>query len=325
MITQGTKKLFLLDSYALIYRAYFAFIKNPRINSKGLDTSAIYGYLNSLLELIREEKPTHLAAVFDLKGPTFRHEKYPAYKANRDAMPEGISGAIPYIKKSLAALNIPQVSLEGFEADDIIGTLSKHAEKEGFQTYMVTPDKDFGQLVTDNTFIYKPGSRFSGPKVMGEKEVCEKYGLDNINQFIDFLGIMGDTSDNIPGVFGVGEKTAQKLITEYGSIENVYANIDEVKGKLKEKLVNSREDAFLSKDLVTISTNAPVEFSINDFKVTKPNFSEIENLFELLEFKQILNRVKNIFNFSIEENQLKSEKIGVQADLFLKLTIMIMS
>ena len=316
MITQGTKKLFLLDSYALIYRAYFAFIKNPRINSKGLDTSAIYGYLNSLLELIREEKPTHLAAVFDLKGPTFRHEKYPAYKANRDAMPEGISGAIPYIKKSLAALNIPQVSLEGFEADDIIGTLSKHAEKEGFQTYMVTPDKDFGQLVTDNTFIYKPGSRFSGPKVMGEKEVCEKYGLDNINQFIDFLGIMGDTSDNIPGVFGVGEKTAQKLITEYGSIENVYANIDEVKGKLKEKLVNSREDAFLSKDLVTISTNAPVEFSINDFKVTKPNFSEIENLFELLEFKQILNRVKNIFNFSIEENQLKSEKIGVQADLF---------
>ena len=316
MITQGTKKLFLLDSYALIYRAYFAFIKNPRINSKGLDTSAIYGYLNSLLELVREEKPTHLAAVFDLKGPTFRHEKYPAYKANRDAMPEGISGAIPYIKKSLEALNIPQVSLEGYEADDIIGTLSKHAEKEGFQTYMVTPDKDFGQLVTNNTFIYKPGSRFSGPKVMGEKEVCEKYGLNNINQFIDFLGIMGDSSDNIPGVFGVGEKTAQKLITEYGSIENVYANIEDVKGKLKEKLLNARDDAFLSKDLVTISINAPVEFSISDFKLTKPNFSEIENLFELLEFKQILNRVKNIFNSSNNEDQLKSERIGVQTDLF---------
>ena len=316
MITQGTKKLFLLDSYALIYRAYFAFIKNPRINSKGLDTSAIYGYLNSLLELVREEKPTHLAAVFDLKGPTFRHEKYPAYKANRDAMPEGISGAIPYIKKSLEALNIPQVSLEGYEADDIIGTLSKHAEKEGFQTYMVTPDKDFGQLVTNNTFIYKPGSRFSGPKVMGEKEVCEKYGLNNINQFIDFLGIMGDSSDNIPGVFGVGEKTAQKLITEYGSIENVYANIEDVKGKLKEKLLNAREDAFLSKDLVTISIDAPVEFSISDFKLTKPNFSEIENLFELLEFKQILNRVKKIFNSSSKENQIKSENIGVQTDLF---------
>ncbi|MBH76495.1 MAG: DNA polymerase I [Flavobacteriales bacterium] len=316
MITQGTKKLFLLDSYALIYRAYFAFIKNPRINSKGLDTSAIYGYLNSLLELVREEKPTHLAAVFDLKGPTFRHEKYPAYKANRDAMPEGISGAIPYIKKSLEALNIPQVSLEGYEADDIIGTLSKHAEKEGFQTYMVTPDKDFGQLVTNNTFIYKPGSRFSGPKVMGEKEVCEKYGLNNINQFIDFLGIMGDSSDNIPGVFGVGEKTAQKLITEYGSIENVYANIEDVKGKLKEKLLNAREDAFLSKDLVTISIDAPVEFSISEFKLTKPNFSEIENLFELLEFKQILNRVKKIFNSSSKENQIKSENIGVQTDLF---------
>jgi len=316
MITQGTKKLFLLDSYALIYRAYFAFIKNPRINSKGLDTSAIYGYLNSLLELVREEKPTHLAAVFDLKGPTFRHEKYPAYKANRDAMPEGISGAIPYIKKSLEALNIPQVSLEGYEADDIIGTLSKHAEKEGFQTYMVTPDKDFGQLVTNNTFIYKPGSRFSGPKVMGEKEVCEKYGLNNINQFIDFLGIMGDSSDNIPGVFGVGEKTAQKLITEYGSIENVYANIEDVKGKLKEKLLNAREDAFLSKDLVTISIDAPVEFSISDFKLTKPDFSEIENLFELLEFKQILNRVKKIFNSSSKENQIKSENIGVQTDLF---------
>ena len=211
MITQGEKKLFLLDSYALIYRAYFAFIKNPRINSKGLDTSAVYGYLNSLLELIREEKPTHIATVFDLKGPTFRHEKYPDYKANRDAMPEGISGAIPYIKMSLEALNIPQVSLEGYEADDVIGTLSKHADKEGFKTYMVTPDKDFGQLVTANTFIYKPGTRFSGPKVMGENEVCEKFGLNNIEQFIDFLGIMGDKSDNIPGVFGVRRKNCTKI------------------------------------------------------------------------------------------------------------------
>ena len=320
MITQGEKKLFLLDSYALIYRAYFAFIKNPRINSKGLDTSAVYGYLNSLLELIREEKPTHIATVFDLKGPTFRHEKYPEYKANRDAMPEGISGAIPYIKMSLEALNIPQVSLEGYEADDVIGTLSKHADKEGFKTYMVTPDKDFGQLVTANTFIYKPGTRFSGPKVMGVDEVCEKFGLNNIEQFIDFLGIMGDKSDNIPGVFGVGEKTAQKLITEYGSIEQVYEGIDNIKGKLKEKLENSKENAFLSKDLVTINTDAPVKFSFDDFKIKEPNFQQIELLFKDLEFNNILNRVKKIFNFSNDdEKHQEKSKIGLQTDLFSQL------
>ena len=316
----GRKKLFLLDSYALIYRAYFAFIKNPRINSKGLDTSAVYGYLNSLLELIREEKPTHIATVFDLKGPTFRHEKYPEYKANRDAMPEGISGAIPYIKMSLEALNIPQVSLEGYEADDVIGTLSKHADKEGFKTYMVTPDKDFGQLVTANTFIYKPGTRFSGPKVMGVDEVCEKFGLNNIEQFIDFLGIMGDTSDNIPGVFGVGEKTAQKLITEYGSIEQVYEGIDNIKGKLKEKLENSKENAFLSKDLVTIATNAPVKFSFDDFKIKEPNFQQIELLFKDLEFNNILNRVKKTFNFSNDDDiHHEKSKIGLQTDLFSQL------
>jgi len=319
MITQGEKKLFLLDSYALIYRAYFAFIKNPRINTKGLDTSAIYGYLNSLIELVREEKPTHLATVFDLKGPTFRHEKYPDYKANRDAMPEGISGAIPYIKLSLEALNIPQVSLQGYEADDVIGTLSKHADKQGFQTYMVTPDKDFGQLVTKNTFIYKPGTRFSGPKVMGEKEVCEKFGLNHIGQFIDFLGIMGDTSDNIPGVFGVGEKTAQKLITEYGSIEKVYEGIDSIKGKLKEKLENSKDNAFLSKDLVTISTDAPVKFSFDDFKIKEPNFQKVKQLFEELEFKNILNRINRVFNISAHVPSTHpniKNKVGIQRDLF---------
>ena len=318
MITEGKKKLFLLDSYALIYRAYFAFIKNPRINSKGLDTSAVYGYLNSLIELVREEKPTHLATVFDLKGPTFRHEKYPAYKANRDAMPEGISGAIPYIKLALEALNISQVSLQGYEADDVIGTLSKHADKDGFQTYMVTPDKDFGQLVTKNTFIYKPGTRFSGPRVMGEKEVCEKFGLSNINQFIDFLGIMGDNSDNIPGVFGVGQKTAQKLITEYGSMENVYEGIENIKGKLKEKLEKSKDDAFLSKDLVTISTDAPVKFSFDDFKIKTPNFQKVEGLFEELEFKNILNRVKTTFKEPITELQdsKKTKNTAFQTDLF---------
>ena len=221
---------------------------------------------------------------------------------------------------SLEAMNIPQVSLEGYEADDVIGTLSKHADKEGFKTYMVTPDKDFGQLVTANTFIYKPGTRFSGPKVMGVDEVCEKFGLNNIEQFIDFLGIMGDKSDNIPGVFGVGEKTAQKLITEYGSIEQVYEGIDNIKGKLKEKLENSKENAFLSKDLVTINTDAPVKFSFDDFKIKEPNFQKIELLFKELEFNNILNRVKKVFNLSNDddEHQVKS-KIGLQTDLFSQL------
>ena len=221
---------------------------------------------------------------------------------------------------SLEAMNIPQVSLEGYEADDVIGTLSKHADKEGFKTYMVTPDKDFGQLVTANTFIYKPGTRFGGPKVMGVDEVCEKFGLNNIEQFIDFLGIMGDKSDNIPGVFGVGEKTAQKLITEYGSIEQVYEGIDNIKGKLKEKLENSKENAFLSKDLVTINTDAPVKFSFDDFKIKEPNFQKIELLFKELEFNNILNRVKKVFNLSNDddEHQVKS-KIGLQTDLFSQL------
>ena len=219
MITQDKKKLFLIDSYALIYRAYFAFIKNPRINSKGFDTSAIYGFLNTLTEIIREERPTHIATVFDLKGPTKRHVLYKDYKANRDAMPEGISLAIPYIKKVIDSLNIQRISLAGYEADDLIGTLSKMAEKEGLITYMVTPDKDFAQLVTKKIFIYKPGKRGDGPTIMGEDDVCDKYGLKGIYQFIDFLAMMGDASDNIPGIAGVGPKTAQRLIDEYESMD----------------------------------------------------------------------------------------------------------
>ena len=292
MITQGEKKLFLIDSYALIYRAYFAFIKNPRMSSKGLDTSAIYGFLNTLTELIREEKPTHIAAVFDLKGPTKRHDLYTEYKANRDAMPEGISLAIPYIKELLDALKIQKISLPGYEADDLIGTLGKKAEEEGFSTYMITPDKDFAQLVTEKTFIYKPGKRSDGPIIMGKNEVCEKYGLKDINQFIDFLAMMGDSSDNIPGITGVGPKTAQNLIQEYGSMEEVYNNVDQIKGKLKEKLIESRDNAFLSKKLVRIITDAPINVSISELLRKSPNLNLLESLCEELEFKNILPRIK---------------------------------
>ena len=317
MITQGKKKLFLIDSYALIYRAYFAFIKNPRLNSKGLDTSAIYGFLNTLTELIREERPTHIATVFDLKGPTKRHELYTEYKANRDAMPEGISLAIPYIKELIDTLNIQQVSLPGYEADDLIGTLSKKAEKEGFTTYMVTPDKDFAQLVTDNIFIYKPGNRGSGPTIMGKKEVCDKYGLQNIDQFIDFLAMMGDSSDNIPGIAGVGPKTAQKLIEEYGSMKMVYDNIENISGKLKEKLADSKENAFLSKKLVKIITDAPLDHSISELLRKELNFEKFEKLCQELEFKNIIERVKKSLKIESKNgNEEKTPNKENQLDLF---------
>ena len=308
MITQGKKKLFLIDSYALIYRAYFAFIKNPRINSKGFDTSAIYGFLNTLTEIIREEKPTHIATVFDLKGPTKRHELYKDYKANRDAMPEGISLAIPYIKKVIDSLNIQQISLAGYEADDVIGTLSKMAEKEGLTTYMVTPDKDFAQLVTKNIFIYKPGKRGDGPTIMGEDEVCDKYGLKGIYQFIDFLAMMGDASDNIPGIAGVGPKTAQRLIDAYESMDGVYQNIENISGKLKEKLILSKENAFLSKKLVKIITDAPLEGSISDLLRKEPSIDQFEKLCEELEFKNIMNRVKKSLQIDIKNHDEDTTK-----------------
>ena len=317
MITQGKKKLFLIDSYALIYRAYFAFIKNPRMNSKGFDTSAIYGFLNTLTEIIREEKPTHIATVFDLKGPTKRHDLYTEYKANRDAMPEGISLAIPYIKAVIESLNIQQISLAGYEADDLIGTLSKKAEQEGFTTYMVTPDKDFAQLVTDKSFIYKPGKRGDGPIIMGKKDVCDKYGLQHINQFIDFLGMMGDSSDNIPGIAGVGPKTAQRLIEEYGSMKGVYENIENISGKLKDKLIDSKENAFLSKKLVKIITDAPLEGSISDLLRTEPNFEKFEQLCQELEFKNIIGRVKKSLEIkSTDAYEEKNHHQESHLDLF---------
>ena len=308
MITQDKKKLFLIDSYALIYRAYFAFIKNPRINSKGFNTSAIYGFLNTLTEIIREERPTHIATVFDLKGPTKRHALFKDYKANRDAMPEGISLAIPYIKRVIDSLNIQRISLPGYEADDLIGTLSKMAEKEGLTTYMVTPDKDFAQLVTKKIFIYKPGKRGNGPTIMGEDDVCDKYGLKGIYQFIDFLAMMGDTSDNIPGIAGVGPKTAQRLIDEYESMDGVYQNIENISGKLKEKLILSKENAFLSKKLVKIITDAPLEESISDLLRQEPSIDQFEKLCEELEFKNIMNRVKNSLQIDIKNHDEDTTK-----------------
>jgi len=213
------KKLFLLDAFALIYRAYFAFAKNPRINSKGLDTSAVFGFVNTLNEVIRKEKPTHIAVVFDRPTPTLRHIEYPEYKAHREAMPDGLRDALPYIDKLLEAFNITKLYKDGFEADDVIGTLAKKAEKEGFQTYMMTSDKDFAQLVSENIFMYRPGNKWQPTAIWGIPEVLEKFDIQRVDQVIDYLGMMGDASDNIPGIPGVGKKTAQKFIKEYGSME----------------------------------------------------------------------------------------------------------
>ena len=233
---ESDKKLFLIDAYALIFRAYYAFIKNPRINSKGINTSAVFGFTNALLEVIRNEKPTHLAVVFDPSGGSFRSEVFEDYKANRDETPEDIKISVPLIHKVLTAMNIPIRVEPGFEADDLIGCLAKKAEADGFDVYMMTPDKDFGQLVSDKVKMFRPGRGKNPAEIWGPAEVCEKFGLQNTMQVIDYLGLMGDTSDNIPGVPGVGAKTASKLLNDFGSIEGLYENTDKLKGKLKEKV-----------------------------------------------------------------------------------------
>ena len=258
---QSQNKLFLIDAYALIYRAYFAFINNPRINSKGVDTSAVFGFTNSLFEIIKKEKPTHLAVVFDTKAPTQRHVDFPQYKAQREAMPEGIREALPYIDLLLEALNIPKIFLDGFEADDLIGTLAKKAEAKGFVVYMMTPDKDFAQLVSENIFMYRPATKWSAATKWGVKEVLENFKIKEIHQVIDYLAMMGDSADNIPGIPGVGKKTAQKFIEKYQSIEGLYMNLDDLKGAIKIKVEESKELAFLCKKLVTIITTAPIDFN----------------------------------------------------------------
>lgn len=285
------KKLFLLDAYALIFRAYFAFIRNPRVTSKGLDTSAVFGFALALLDLLEKENPTHVAVVFDTAAPTKRHEEYPDYKANRDETPEAIKVAVPLIKKMLEGFGIPTLGVDGYEADDVIGTLAKKAEKEGYITYMMTPDKDFGQLVTEKIFMYKPAKGGAPAEVMGIPEVCEKFGIVRTEQVIDFLGMMGDSVDNIPGLPGVGEKTAKKLLAQYDSMENMFEHADEIKGKLGEKIRDNKELGLLSKKLATIMLDAPIELNEEELKRSEPNQEALKELFEELEFRTMMRRV----------------------------------
>jgi len=285
------KKLFLLDAFALIYRAYFAFANSPRINSQGLNTSAIFGFTNTLLELLRKEQPTHIAVVFDTSAPTHRHVEYEAYKANREEMPEDLRKAIPYIFQLLEAFNITTISSDGWEADDIIGALAKKAEKEGFVTYMMTPDKDYGQLVSDNIWIYKPGYKGGPPEKLGVKEICEKYGIQRPEQVIDILGLMGDTVDNIPGIPGVGEKTAMSLIQQFGSVENLLANTDQLKGKLKEKVELHKEQALFSRKLATIIVDLPIEFNQEELRYKDVDKEKTKALFTELEFRRLAQTV----------------------------------
>ncbi|QTD36762.1 DNA polymerase I [Polaribacter batillariae] len=291
---QDQKRVFLVDAYALIFRGYYAFIKNPRINSKGLDTSAIMGFMNSLLDVIKRERPDKLAVCFDKGGSTDRVEMFEAYKANRDETPEAIRLAIPYIMEILKAMHIPIMVKEGFEADDVIGTLSKQAEKEGYQTFMVTPDKDFAQLVSDNIFMYKP--RFGGGyDIWGVPEVLEKFEVTDPLQVIDFLGMMGDSSDNIPGLPGVGEKTAKKFLAAYGSMENLLANTHELKGKMREKVEAAKELGLLSKKLATIMLDVPVTFNAEDFELDQPDIEKVTEIFNELEFRNLLTNFLKTF------------------------------
>lgn len=285
------KKLFLIDAYALIFRAYYAFIKNPRINSKGINTSAVFGFTNALLEVIRNEKPTHLAVVFDPPGGSFRTEVFEEYKANRDETPEDIKISVPLIHRVLEAMNIPMRVEAGFEADDLIGCLAKKAEVEGFDVYMMTPDKDFGQLVTDRVRMFRPGRGKNPAEIWGPEEVCEKFGLHKTEQVIDYLGLMGDASDNIPGVPGVGAKTASKLLTKYGSIEGLYQNTDKLKGKLKENVEANYDKAILSKQLATIVVDIDTEGAFDQMILEAPNPEKLREIFEELEFRTLLRRM----------------------------------
>ena len=316
------KKLFLLDGFALIYRAYFAFIKNPRINSKGLDTSAIYGFTNTLNDVIKNQKPSHIGVVFDRSVPTERHKKYPDYKANRQSMPEGIKHALPYIDKLLDAYNIPKIYKDGYEADDVIGTLAKKAEKKGYKTYMMTSDKDFAQLVSENIFMFRPGNKWQNTSVWGITEVLEKFKIDRVDQVIDFLAMMGDSADNIPGIAGVGEKTAQKFLKEFGSIEGLFENSHSLSGKMKDTINSSKEIGLLCKDLVTIITNVEIDLNEKDLIYEQPDLNKLEALFVELEFRTLINRFAKISKNSsvggVEksyENATKST-LNTQIDLF---------
>jgi DNA polymerase I len=289
------KKLFLIDAYAIIYRSYYAFIRNPRINSKGLNTSAIYGFINTLEDVLKREKPTHIAVAFDPPGPTFRHEAYEQYKAQRESTPEDIKTAVPWIKKIIEAYRIPILEAPGFEADDLIGTIAQTAEKEGFEVYMLTPDKDFGQLVTDKIFMYRPRHN-GGYEVMGTEEVKAKFDLDDHRQVIDLLGLMGDASDNIPGCPGVGEKTAVKLLKEFGSIENLLQNTNQLKGALKIKVEENKDQILFSRFLATIKTDVPFVFDEKQLETEDADEDQLKTLFNELEFRTMsANKFGNVF------------------------------
>ena len=292
------KKLFLLDAFALIFRGYYAFIKNPRINSKGMDTSAIFGFMNSLLDVIKREKPDYLAVCFDKGGSVSRKELFEDYKANRNETPEAIKIAVPYIQQILEAMQIPVIEKAGFEADDIIGTLAKQAEKEGFQTFMVTPDKDFAQLVSENIFMYRPARMGNAIEIWGIPEVQARFEIERPEQVIDYLGMMGDAVDNIPGLPGVGDKTAKKFLKEYGSMEVLLENTHELKGKMKERIEANKELGMLSKELAKIILDVPVTFEADSYKLTDPNIQEVQPLFDELEFRRMQETIQRIFNTS---------------------------
>jgi DNA polymerase-1 len=320
MINDNSKKLYLLDAYALIFRAYYAFIKSPRITSKGLNTSAIFGFLLALEEVLRTRKPTHIAVVFDTPTPTFRHEMYKEYKANRDATPEDIRKAVPYIKKLIEAYKIPVIDYPGYEADDVIGTLAKKASEQGFITYMMTPDKDFAQLVSGNVFMLKPSRSGNESILWGVEDVQKEFNVQRPEQVIDILALMGDTADNIPGAPGVGPKTAMKLISEYGSVEELFKNTDKLKGKLKEIIENNREQIEMSKKLATIERNVPVELNETALELEVPDAAKLKVLFDELEFKTVAARILSEIDKSEKPRESQPlfapQKDSLQGSLF---------
>src|SRR5665811_1663023 len=290
MTDNHPKKLFLLDAYALIFRAYYAFIKNPRITSKGLNTSAIFGFLLSLEEVLQKQKPTHIAVVFDTPTPTFRHEMFKEYKANRDATPEDIIKAVPYIKRLIEAYKIPVIDYPGFEADDVIGTLARKASERGFVTYMMTPDKDFAQLVSPNVFMFKPSRSGNESILWGVEDIKKEFSVQRPEQVIDVLALMGDSADNIPGAPGVGPKTAMKLIAEFGSVEELFKNTDKLKGKLKEIIENNKEQIEMSKKLARIEQYVPVELNETALELEVPDPDKLKIIFDELELKTVAAR-----------------------------------
>ena len=304
-------KLFLLDAYALIYRSYYAFIKFPRIDSKGRNTSAIFGFVNTLEEILQKQDPTHIAVAFDPDGPTFRHEQYEAYKAQREATPEVIKSSVPIIKEIIRAYNIPVLEVPGYEADDVIGTIAKEADKTRFDVYMMTSDKDYGQLAEESVFIYRPKYGNNDYEILNDQKVMEKYNISHPHQMIDLLGLMGDASDNIPGCPGVGEKTATKLLNEFGSIENLLENTAQLKGALKKKIEENREQILFSKFLATIKIDVPVNITADDLALGEKDVDTIKILFEDLEFRTLLTRV-----LKIKPEQITKPGQPIQGDLF---------